>query len=490
MRKWWPLVTVCLGTFMLLIDVTIVNVALPQMADDLSTSFSTLQWVVDGYALSLGVLLLGAGALSDMHGHRRFYVGGLILFAVASLACGLAAGSALLVAARIVQGAGAAAMFTTTFALLNSSYRGRERGVAYGVWGGVSGAATAIGPILGGLLTEGLSWRWIFLVNPPICVAAVIMCFTTLRYDGERRPGRFDLWGTLTFTIAAGTLTFAVIRANDEGWSSPRTWGLLMVSAAALAAFALIERRTPHAMFDLALLRNRSFAGILIAGLLVNFAAFAAFTYTSIWLQSVIGLSPLRAGLVGLPVSICSVLASGIASARLHGRSPRLIIGGGMLLIGCGSLLLGLMVGATSSWPSLLAGYAVIGLGVGLVMPTLASSAMGAVPAQRGGMAAGSLTTARQLGYAIGVAVLGTVFASRAADHLGSPEAAHAVAGGQASRLAGSVPATVIHAAAAAGLDAGFLISGAVGLLCALAVLVLVRPTTPTPAPPALVEVS
>jgi len=477
-RKWWPLITVCLGTFMLLIDVTIVNVALPPMATDLRTSFGTLQWVVDGYALSLGVLLLGAGALSDMYGHRRFYLGGLLVFAIASLACGLAADPALLVAARVVQGAGAAAMFTTTFALLNSSYEGRDRGVAYGVWGGVSGAATAVGPILGGLLTEGFSWRWIFLVNLPVCVAAVVLCLTALRPDGARRPGRFDLWGTVTFTIAAGSATYAVIRANDEGWSSPRTWGLFLVAAAALAAFGWIEARHPHALFDLALLRNRSFTGILIAGLLVNFAAFAAFTYTSIWLQSVIGLSPLQAGLTGLPVSFCSVLASGIAGARLHGRSPRLIIGGGMLLIGLGSLLSGVLLTATSSWPALMAGYAVVGLGVGLVMPALASSAMGAVPPRRGGMAAGSLTTARQLGYAIGVAVLGTVFASRAADHLGGDTAAaHAVAGGQAGRL--HLPSAVVHTAAAAGLDAGFLIGGVVGLIGALAVFVLVRPAAP-----------
>jgi EmrB/QacA subfamily drug resistance transporter len=490
MRKWWPLVTVCLGTFMLLIDVTIVNVALPQMATDLSTSFSSLQWVVDGYALALGVLLLGAGALSDMHGHRRFYVGGLIVFALASLACGLAADPTLLVAARVVQGAGAAAMFTTTFALLNSSYQGRERGIAYGVWGGVSGAATAIGPILGGLLTEAFSWRWIFLVNLPICVAAVIMCFTTLRRDGARRPGRFDLGGTLSFTIAAGALTFAVIRANDEGWSSIRTWGLITLAAVALAAFVLIEWRSDDPMFDLALLRNHSFTGILIAGLLVNFAAFAAFTYTSIWLQSVTGLSPLRAGLVGLPMSICSMLASGIAGARLHGRSPRLVIGGGMVLIGLGSFLLALLMSPTAEWPALLPGYAVIGLGVGLVMPSLASSAMGAVPHQRGGMAAGSLSTARQLGFAIGVAVLGTVFAAQATDHLRSSSAAHAIAAGQAGRLTGAVPESAIRAAAAAGLDAGFLISGAVGLLGALAVFLLVRPAKAAePTTPDLVEV-
>ena len=494
MRKWWPLVTVCLGTFMLLIDVTIVNVALPQMAGDLKTSFNSLQWVVDGYALSLGVLLLGAGALGDMFGHRRLYIGGLALFALSSLACGVATDSALLITARVVQGVGAAAMFTTTFALLNSSYQGRERGAAYGIWGGVSGAAAAIGPILGGLLTEAFSWRWIFLVNLPISVLAIVMCFLVLAHDGKRQPGRFDLAGTVTFTIAATALTLAVIRANDEGWSSLQTWGLIALSVVALTGFVLIQWRSPHAMFDLGLLRNRSFTGILIAALLVNFAAFAAFTYTSIWLQSIIGLTPLQAGLTGLAVSVCSVAASGIVGARFHGRSPRLIIGSGMLLIALGSLLSAILVRSGSSWPALQPGYALIGIGVGMVMPTLASSAMSAVPARRGGMAAGSLTTARQLGYAIGIAVLGTAFAGRASSYLGahgapSPDAtAHGLAAGQAGRILQSVPASsratvseAFHGAAAAGLDVGFAVAGGVGLLGALAVFLLVRPAAARP---------
>jgi EmrB/QacA subfamily drug resistance transporter len=494
MRKWWPLVTICLGTFMLLIDVTIVNVALPQMSVDLKTSFNSLQWVVDGYALSLGVLLLGAGALGDMFGHRRLYAGGLALFALASLTCGLATSPAMLITSRVIQGIGAAAMFTTTFALLNSSYQGRERGAAYGIWGGVSGAAAAVGPILGGVLTEGFSWRWIFLVNLPISVLAITMCFVALAHDGSRQPGRFDLAGTLTFTVAATALTLAVIRANDEGWSAPQTWGLIALSAVALAGFGLIQWRSRHAMFDLGLLRNRSFTGILIAALLVNFAAFASFAYTSIWLQSVNGLSPIQAGLTGLLVSAGSMVASGIAGARLHGRSPRAIIGTGMTLIGLGSLLNALLVHATSSWPALQGGYALIGVGVGLVMPTLASSAMGAVPPRRSGMAAGSLTTARQLGFAIGIAVLGTAFASRATHYLaghGAPSpgpTAHALAAGQAGRILATVPgsargtvSSVFHGAFASGLDVAFDIAGGAGLLGALAVFLLVRPAPAGP---------
>jgi len=344
------------------------------------------------------------------------------------------------------------------------------------------------------VLTEGFSWRWIFLVNLPISVLAIVMCFVALAHDGKRQPGRFDLAGTLAFTIAAAALTLAVIRANDEGWASLQTWGLIVLSAIALAGFVLIQWRSTHAMFDLGLLRNRSFTGILIAALLVNFAAFAAFTYTSIWLQSVNGLSPLKAGLTGLLVSVGSMIASGIAGARLHGRSPRAIIGTGMLLIGLGSLLNALTVHATSSWPALQGGYALIGVGVGLVMPTLASSAMGAVEPRRSGMAAGSLTTARQLGFAIGIAVLGTAFATRASHYLAGhgaanpDQTAHALAAGQAGRILSTVPAdvrgavsTAFHGAFASGLDVAFLVAGGAGLLGALAVFLLVRPAAGPP---------
>ncbi|MBU2666706.1 MFS transporter [Actinoplanes bogorensis] len=470
MRKWWPLVTVCLGTFMLLVDVTIVNVALPRMAGDLRTSFDSLQWVVDGYALSLGVLLLGAGALADRVGHRRLYAAGLVVFALSSLACGLAGDDGLLIAARVVQGIGGAALFTTTFALLNASYQGRERGVAYGIWGGVSGAAAAIGPVLGGVLTDGLNWRWIFLVNLPISVVALVLC-ARLRPDAPAKTGRFDFAGFVTFTIAATALTLAVIRSMPS---------LYVVSAVALLVFVLIERRTAAPMIDLALLRNRTFTGVLIAALLVNFAAFAVLTYTSIWLQSLIGLTPLQAGLTALPMGVLSLIVSGVAGARLHGRSPRVLIGVGMLLIAAGGVLAALLVGPGSSWPALLPGYAVIGLGVGLVMPNLAESAMAAVPAHRGGMAAGTLNTARQLGFAIGVAVLGSVYADRAADTLGST-AAHALATGQVSA---SVAPSLLHRAAAAGLDAGFAVAAGIGLLGALAVFLLVRPVGRVPVRP------
>jgi EmrB/QacA subfamily drug resistance transporter len=489
MRKWLPLITVCLGTFMLLIDVTIVNVALPDMAGDLKTSFGSLQWVVDAYALTLAALVLGTGSIADLVGHRRAYVAGLALFAASSLVCGLAPNSGALIAARAVQGVGAAAMFATTFALLNSNYTGRDRGTAYGMWGAVAGASAAIGPIAGGVLTEEISWRWIFFVNLPVSVLAIALCVTVLKDASAPVRSRVDVPGMATFTLAAAAATYGLIRANEHGWSSLGSWGMLVAAAVLLAGFILVEQRTDHAMLDLALLRNRSFVGILLAGLLLTFAAFSAFTYTSIWLQSVLGLSPIEAGLTGLPLSIAAFVVSAAIGRFLHGSRPGPIIGGGLLFIGVGGVLGAILVHGSASWPALIPGFLVAGIGVGLATPTLGSAAMSAVPVQRGGMAAGAVNTTRQLGFAFGIAALGSVFATRAQGVLGdhhvpSPSGvAQAVAGGQARYILQGASASVrpalndaLHAAAVSGVQLSFLVSGIVGLVGGFAVLALVRP--------------
>jgi EmrB/QacA subfamily drug resistance transporter len=489
MRKWLPLVTVCLGTFMLLIDVTIVNVALPDMAKDLKTSFGSLQWVVDAYALTLAALVLGTGSIADLVGHRRAYVAGLALFAASSFVCGVAPNDAALVGARAVQGIGGAAMFATTFALLNSNYSGRDRGVAYGMWGAVAGASAAVGPILGGLLTQGVSWRWIFFVNLPVSVLAIALCVLVLEDAHAPMRGRVDVAGMAAFTAAAGTLTYGLIRANEHGWSMPATWLWLAASPVLLAAFVVVESRSPQSMLDLGLLRNRSFVGILLAALVLTFAAFASFTYTSIWLQSVLGLTPIEAGLTGLPLSLSAFAVSAAIGRFLHARKPGPIIGGGLLLVGLGGLVGAALVHGSARWPELIPGFLLIGIGVGLATPTLSSAAMAAVPMQRGGMAAGAVNTARQLGFAFGIAALGSVFAARAEHVLAgrgvpSPSGvARAVAGGQAFRLLHGAPAAVrdtldsaVHAAAVQGVQWSFLVSGIAGVLAALAVLAVVRP--------------
>jgi EmrB/QacA subfamily drug resistance transporter len=488
MRKWLPLVTVCLGTLMLLIDVTIVNVALPDMAEDLKTSFSSLQWVVDAYALTLAALVLGTGSIADLIGHRRAYVAGLALFAASSLVCGLAPNAGALVAARAVQGVGAAAMFATTFALLNSNYTGRDRGVAYGLWGAVAGASAAIGPIAGGLLTQGISWRWIFFVNLPVSVAAIALCVLVLEDAHAPMRGRVDVPGIATFTAAAGTLTYGLIRANEHGWATPSTWAWLVASPALLLAFLAIETRTASPMLDLSLMRNRSFVGIVLAATLLTLAAFASFTYTSIWLQSVLGLSPIEAGLTGLPLSLSAFFVSAAIGRFLQAKAPGPIIGTGVLLVGIGGLVAAALVHGSARWAELIPGFVLVGIGVGIATPTFSNAAMAAVPVQRGGMAAGAVNTGRQLGFALGIAALGSVFEARAQHvlsgrHVPAPaEIARALSGGQAPSVLHNAPAaargqlnSALHAAAVDGVQWVFLISGITGVLAGIAVLALVR---------------
>src|SRR6201994_881847 len=385
MRKWWPLVAVCAGSFMLLVDLTIVNVALPDMARELHTTFSDLQWVIDLYALVLGALVLTVGAVADQLGRRKVYVAGLVLFAASSLTCGLAPNVAVLLAARGVQGLGAAAMFATTMALISNTYEGRERGIAFGTWSAVAGAASAVGPIIGGLLTAHFGWRWIFLVTLPVSVGAVVLTLRVVTESRDPHPRRVDLPGMLTFTVAAAALTYGLIRGD---WASGETIALFAVAAAAVVAFVLAERRSADPMLDLSLLKNPVFTAMILAGALLSAAAWAAMTYQSLWLQSVLGLSAIQAGLVFLPCAASVFLVAGQVGRFLHRTSPRWMVGPGLLLIAVGALVQA-VVRQDSSWPVLIPGLVLVGIGAGLAMAALTSTPMGAVPWQRAGMAGG-----------------------------------------------------------------------------------------------------
>src|SRR6478609_1930777 len=489
-RKWLPLVAICTGTFMLLVDITIVNVALPDMATDLSTTFSQLQWVVDIYALALAALVLGAGSLADLYGRRRLYLIGLVLFAVASLGSGLAPSAAFLIAARGVQGIGGAIMFATTIALINTSYEGRDRGTAFGVWGAVVGASAALGPILGGALTE-LSWRWIFYVNLPVSVLAVAL--TLYAVEEARRPSapRPDLPGIALFTLGAGSVVFGLVRAASKGWGQGTSWGPIVAGLMVLAAWVAVELRRPAPMLDVRLFRSRSFSGIMLGALVLNGAAFAELIYTSLWLQSIGGLSPLQAGCVFIPLSALSFGVAAGAGRFLQTKPPRFVLGGGLLLIGIGGLLM-TVVDASSTWRALVAGLAVLGAGVGMANPTLASAALAAVPRERSGMASGAVNTGRQLGFAIGVAALGTVFTTAATSSLRTAGAPHpsdlaaALSAGQAQKIAAAVPpqarAKVVSALGSAYADAlreVFIACGIAGLIGGVLVLLLVRADPP-----------
>jgi EmrB/QacA subfamily drug resistance transporter len=456
MRKWIPLAAVCLGAFMLLVDVSIVNVALPKMAADLNSSFTSLQWVVDIYALTLAALLMALGSLGDRLGHRRLYLTGLIVFAVASLACGLAPNAATLITARAVQGIGGAAMMTSTTALLAAAYHGRDRGTAFGVWGAVNGAAAAVGPVLGGLLTDQFGWRAIFFVNVPVAVVAVAMTVGFLTGGTGASRGRVDVAGAASFTLFAAALTYGLIESGDKGWGSTTVLGSIGVGVLALIAFALVQLRGTNPLLDLSLLRNRTFLGLMLAGLLLTAAAFAELTYTSLWLQEALRLSPLSAGLAVSPMALSAFVVALVSGKTLHKVTPQLPIGIGLLLIGGGTMMLA-AVTASSGWTALLPGLLVTGVGVGLSTPTLMSTALAAVPPARAGMASGALNTSRQLGYALGIAVLGTIFQRH---------------------FDGASP----RAAFASGLDLVYLTAGATGLVAGVIVLAMVRRHAPSDA--------
>jgi EmrB/QacA subfamily drug resistance transporter len=489
-RKWLPLVAICTGTFMLLVDVTIVNVALPDIATDLGTTFTQLQWVVDVYALALAALVLGAGSLADLYGRRRLYLVGLVLFALASLACGLAPNAGFLIAARGCQGIGGAIMFATTIALINTSYEGRDRGTAFGVWGAVVGASAALGPILGGALTE-LSWRWIFFVNLPVCVLAVALTVTAVHEARQPDATKLDVPGIALFSLGAAAVVFGLVRAASDGWGQPDAWGPLAAGLVVLALWVFVELRRPAPMLDVRLFRSRSFSGIMLGALLLNGAAFAELIYISLWLQSIGGLSPLQAGCVFIPLSALSFGVAGAGGRYLQTLPPRFVLGGGLLLIGLGGLLM-MLVDADSTWRVLVAGLAVLGAGVGMANPTLASAALAAVPRERSGMASGAVNTARQLGFAVGIAVLGTVFTTGAtaalrdagiSDPAGT---ASALSAGQAPVLLSSADpaarsglADALGTGFAEGLREVFLACGLAGIIGGLLVLWLVRAAPP-----------
>ncbi len=439
MRKWWPLVAVCLGTFMFLLDTTVLSVALPDIGEGLSASLSALQWVANVYTLVLAVLMLTMGALVDRLGARTVYVAGLAIFGVASLLCGLSPNAGVLIAARGVQGIGGAAMAVTTFALIGSVYRGPDMGRAMGVFGAVTGLAAAAGPILGGILTQYFSWRAVFFLNLPLVTVAVALSLRVLAAGRQGTGMRIDLPGAIAFAGCASSLTYALTLAGEESWTSFRVLGLLALAVFALIVFVCVELRSCEPLLEVRLFSRASFSAVMMC-VVASTAAFAALVYTSVWLQSGLGLGPVRAGLALMPLALASFATSLISGHRLHGRSPRAILATGLLLSGMGCVLQTGLDGDSSAG-SLAVGLAVTGIGVGLMGPAMGAAVFAALPPERGGMAAGAMTTFRQLGQTLGVAVFGVLF-----QHGGAalPEGLNRVMiGAAAAGITGSVLAYV-----------------------------------------------
>src|SRR3954451_13878716 len=451
--KWWTLVAVCLGVFILLLDITIVNVALADIQGELHASLSDLQWVIDAYALSLAALLLTAGSLADLYGRRLVFVIGTALFLVGSVACGAAQDIFFLQASRAFQGIGGAAMFATALALIASGYQGRDRGIAFGAFGATTGVAVAVGPVLGGVLTSGRFWRWMFFVNVPICLLAIAISVTRVRESHDPRAGRPDWIGFLPLSLALGSLVYGLIRPGQTAWTDDRVVFCLVAAAVLLVAFLVSQVVQERPMFDLGLLRKPTFTGGLIAAFGVSASVFSLLTYLVIYVQNELGYSAVGAGVRFLFLSGAAFVAAAVAGRLTSVVPAKWLIAPGFVMLGVGLLLIhGIQV--DSSWTHLIPGLVVSGLGVGMINTPLASTAVGVVPVERSGMASGINSTLRQVGIATGIAVLGTIFSHQVTDGIrdalaATPAAgqsdriAQAVTGGQGDAVIQSAPAGV-----------------------------------------------
>jgi EmrB/QacA subfamily drug resistance transporter len=486
-RKWWTLVLISIATFMLLLDITVVNVALPDIQRDLNASLSSLQWVVDAYSLTLAAFLLTAGSLGDRLGRRRVFTIGFAVFTGASFLCGIAGDPTLLNLARGLQGVGGAAMFATSLALIGQEFHGKDRATAFGVWGATVGGAVAVGPLVGGLITEHLGWEWIFFVNVPIGLIAIALTEMRLANVAAQDPERIDLPGLLTFSLGLFLLIFGLIRGNPDGWGSATIVASLGGAVAMLLAFVAIEACSAHPMLDLTLFRKPAFNGVSAVAFGLSAGMFAMFLYLTIYLQGVQGFSPLETGLRFLPLTFLSFLASPIAGSLSHKVPIRFLLGIGLTLVGIGLLL---MHGLSADSPvsDLLLGFLVAGVGIGTANPGIGQAAIGVVPPEKAGMGSGINTSFRQIGIATGIASLGAVFQGQVSAKLSEqlPNAPHGLAeivssGGSvaAAKVVGpGQRAEVVHAAKVAfvsGFNEILLIGSILSFVVAAAGFFLVR---------------
>lgn len=438
------LTVVCIATAMLMLDIAVVNTALPNIGRDLHTGLGGLQWVVDAYTLALASTVLSAGALADRLGRRKLFSIGLSLFTLASLACALAGSIAVLEAARAVQGIGAAVMFAVSLAILAHAFPGRsERAGALAAYGATIGASFAIGPLVGGALTSGLGWRWIFLINLPIGLLALAM--TRARVAESRDPAARSIDWPGQSVLAAGMflLVLALLRGNGDGWTSPQIVIELAAAALLLVAFVIIELRVRHPMLPMRTFRNRPFTAAQVGAFAISGSFFAIFLYTTLYLQDVLHLSPIQAGLVYMPGTVvCFVVSAVSAQLGERGVSMRTMISLGLGLVAIGMVAL-TVAGVGSSWVVILPGSIIAMIGTGLFNPSVSNVALSSLSEDQSGLAAGVNDTFRQTGIAVGIAALGALIPAQALGH-GDPQAYvsglhHALIAGAALAAVGAV---------------------------------------------------
>ncbi len=411
-KKWWTLAAVAFGLFMIMLDNTVVNVALPSIAKDLHISIAELEWIVTGYALVFAALLITGGKLADMLGRRKIFTIGLAIFSLASLACGLAPNAGFLIGARGVQGVGAALMSPATLSIITATFPPKQRGQAIGIWAGVSALALAIGPLVGGLIVDNIGWNWIFFVNVPIGVLGIVVSQLVIKESRDTSHEQsIDLPGLLTSGLALFALSYGLIEGNRHGWASGEILGLFAAAAVLLTAFVVLETRQRLPMLDLSLFKIPSFVGANTVALLVSLGMFGVFFFISLYVQNILGYSPTKAGAVFLPMTVLIIVIAPIAGKLSDRFGGRWLMGGGMTLLGI-SLLFYQRAGVHTGFWTLLPSMLLGGVGMAMTMSPMTSVAMGSVPIDKAGVGSGVLNSFRQIGGALGIAVMGAIVAS------------------------------------------------------------------------------
>ena len=438
-RKWWTLAAMCFALFMIMLDNTVVNVALPSIQKDLGATLSALEWTVNAYTLTFAVLLVTGGRMGDIFGRRRMFLFGVVVFALSSAAIGFAPDQNWLVAGRALQGTGAAFMMPGTLSIISNAFPPHERGRAIGTWAGVSGMALAIGPVLGGALTEHVSWRAIFFLNLPVAVGAVaVTLFATHESRDETVEHSVDIPGIAALSVGLSALVLALVEGNSWGWGSAGVIGLVALAVVGIGAFALIELRTRVPMVDFAFFRSRTFLGANVVAFVVSFAMLAVFFFIALYMQNILGYSPLEAGVRFLPSTLLVIVTAPIAGRLTDRIGPRPLITAGLVLVAI-ALFIQTHITVDSGYGLLLVAFAIMGVGIGLTMSPMSTAAMNSVDPAKAGVASGILSMTRMVGGTFGVAAIGALFQTLSRHRLDDTLASVPLTGAQRETIAESL---------------------------------------------------
>lgn len=484
--RWWTLGAMCFALFMIMLDNTVVNVALPSIQRDLHASLSALEWTVSAYTLTFAVLLVTGGRLGDIFGRRRMFLFGVVVFGIASVIIGLSRSDTMLVAFRAVQGVGGAFMMPATLAIITQAFPAHERGTAIGTWAGVSALALAIGPVLGGFLTQDVSWRAIFFINPPIAAIAVAVTLFAAKESRDETVDRtVDYVGIGALTIGLTALVLALVQGNTWHWGSPRVIGLFAVAVASLLGFLAIEMRVRAPVIDFQFFRNRTSAGVNLVAFVISFAMFAQFFFLTLYMQNVLGYSPLQSGLRFLPSTLLIVVTGPLAGRLTDRIGSRPLMTSGLVLVAA-AIFIESHITIHSGYGLLWPGFVLMGAGMGLVMSPMSTAAMNAVDRSKAGAASGVLSMSRMVGASFGVAAMGAIVATVGRSKLATalPGVSATARGKIADALgAGGLPTgahsspAVVHAVKSAfvsALGTGLTVGAAVTLLSAVAAWMMV----------------